>query len=112
MCVQHHNVFASTECQQHYHVYYLHGNIGQATLTNQEPAKRVIDHTCPNGGPLSPSLSTSSSAPDITPIEQHELGYMPLRDDFEREYDNEAESLVSGLSINYDDEDLDIGKFR
>ncbi|ELT99466.1 hypothetical protein CAPTEDRAFT_172520 [Capitella teleta] len=97
----------STDCQQHYYAFYLHGSIGQATFTS-EPTKRVIDHTCPNGGPLSPSLSTSSSAPDITPLEQHELGYMPLRDDFEREYDNGAESLVSGLSINYDDEDLDI----
>ena len=27
-----------------------------------------------------------------------------------QEYDNPAESLVSGLSINYDDEDLDIGE--
>ena len=28
-----------------------------------------------------------------------------------QEYDNEAESLVSSLSINYDDEELDIGEF-
>ena len=31
--------------------------------------------------------------------------FMPFQ-----EYDNPAESLVSGLSINYDDEDLDIGE--
>ena len=27
-----------------------------------------------------------------------------------QEYDNEAESLVSSLSLNYDDEDIDIGR--
>ena len=27
-----------------------------------------------------------------------------------QEYDNEAETLVSSLSINYDDEDIDIGE--
>ena len=31
--------------------------------------------------------------------EQRALGYMPLRDDFEREYKNNAESLLSNLTI-------------
>ena len=31
--------------------------------------------------------------------EQRVLGYMPLRDDFEREYKNDAETLLSNLSI-------------
>jgi hypothetical protein len=31
--------------------------------------------------------------------EQRALGYMPLRDDFEREYKNDAETLLSNLSI-------------
>ncbi len=33
---------------------------------------------------------------------------MPLRDDYEIEYDQEAEKLISGLSVNYDDEDIEI----
>lgn len=28
-----------------------------------------------------------------------------------QEYDNDAETLVSSLSINYDDDELDIGKY-
>ncbi len=35
-------------------------------------------------GPLSPSLSAKLPPIDLTLPEQHELGYMPLRDDFER----------------------------
>ena len=31
--------------------------------------------------------------------EQRALGYMPLRDDFEREYKNHAETLLSNLSL-------------
>lgn len=29
---------------------------------------------------------------------------------FLQEYDNEAETLVSGLQFNYDDEDVEVGK--
>lgn len=32
--------------------------------------------------------------------EQRALGYMPLRDDFEREFKNDAECLVSNLAIS------------
>lgn len=32
--------------------------------------------------------------------EQRALGYMPLRDDFEREYKNHAEAMLSGLSVS------------
>ncbi|KAK8768699.1 hypothetical protein V5799_014838 [Amblyomma americanum] len=55
--------------------------------------------------PLSPSLSSAVAPVDITPSEQQELGYMPCRDDYEREYDNEAESLISQLSVGGPEED-------
>lgn len=45
---------------------------------------------------------------DISLVEQQQLGYMPLRDDYEIEYDQDAEKLISGLSVNYDDEDVEI----
>ena len=70
--------------------------------------------------------------PSFTPVkleltEQIELGYLPLRDDFDRvnnyfvvvtyqvltpsfqEYDNDAESSVTGLAITEDDK-LETGK--
>lgn len=39
--------------------------------------------------------------------EQLELGYMPLRDDFEKEHDNTAETLVSGLTLGAEDDELE-----
>uniref|UniRef100_A0A182SUL2 SWIRM domain-containing protein n=1 Tax=Anopheles maculatus TaxID=74869 RepID=A0A182SUL2_9DIPT len=45
---------------------------------------------------------------DCTAEEAAALGYMPNRDDFEREYDPTAEQLVSTLSLQPDDEDVDM----
>lgn len=70
----------------------------------------VHDHTCLYNRPLSPSLSLpeKSKIVDISREQQIKLGYMPKRDDFEREYDNEAELLVSKLAVNAnDDNELD-----
>lgn len=39
--------------------------------------------------------------------EQLELGYMPLRDDFEREHDNGAESIISGMMVGGDDDEVE-----
>lgn len=52
------------------------------------------------------------SPPNFTPLklehaEQLELGYLPMRDDFEREHDNSAEILVSGLMVGEEDEELE-----
>lgn len=32
---------------------------------------------------------------------------MPLRDDFEREHDNDAETLISGMTVGQEDEELE-----
>ncbi|XP_067117593.1 transcriptional adapter 2-beta [Osmerus mordax] len=104
------NVVASRtpqEVMDHYVNMYIHGNLGKACIPDSIP-NRVTDHTCPSGGPLSPSLTTPLPPLDVTLAEQQQLGYMPLRDDYEIEYDQEAEKLISGLSVNYDDEDVEI----
>lgn len=95
------------EVMEHYVTMYIHGNLGKACIPDSIP-NRVTDHTCPSGGPLSPSLTTPLPPLDISLAEQHQLGYMPLRDDYEIEYDQDAEKLISGLSVNYDDEDVEI----
>ena len=46
--------------------------------------KKVTDHTGPDIGPLSPSITTPLPPMELSLPEQQELGYMPLRDDFER----------------------------
>nr|XP_057923025.1 transcriptional adapter 2-beta [Doryrhamphus excisus] len=95
------------EVMEHYVTMYIHGNLGKACIPDSIP-NRVTDHTCPSGGPLSPSLTTPLPPLDISLAEQQQLGYMPLRDDYEIEYDQDAEKLISGLSVNYDDEDVEI----
>lgn len=95
------------EVMDHYVSMYIHGNLGKACIPDSIP-NRVTDHTCPSGGPLSPSLTTPLLPLDISVAEQQQLGYMPLRDDYEIEYDQEAEKLISGLSVNYDDEEIEI----
>lgn len=95
------------EVMEHYVTMYIHGNLGKACIPDSIP-NRVTDHTCPSGGPLSPSLTTPLPPLEINLAEQQQLGYMPLRDDYEIEYDQDAEKLISGLSVNYDDEDVEI----
>ncbi|KAH7942416.1 hypothetical protein HPB49_023988 [Dermacentor silvarum] len=77
------------EVQDHYNSHYIEGNIGRATWST-DVSTQIKDHTVPEGGPLSPSLSSPVATVDITSTEQQELGYMPCRDDYER---------VSGLVV-------------
>ncbi|XP_049593074.1 transcriptional adapter 2-beta [Syngnathus scovelli] len=95
------------EVMDHYVTMYIHGNLGKACIPDNIP-NRVTDHTCPGGGALSPSLTVPLPPLDITQAEQQQLGYMPLRDDYEIEYDQDAETLISALSVNYDDDDVEI----
>lgn len=100
---------SATECEDHYRRFYINGIVGDATL-QEVPRPQITDHTNGNGvlaGPLSPSLTLAITPLDIGTQQQQELGYMPLRDDFEREHDNEAETLVSSISMNHDDDELD-----
>ncbi|CAA9998257.1 unnamed protein product, partial [Nesidiocoris tenuis] len=80
------------EVEEEYEKRFLGGSIGNVTW-DRPPEKRVclIDETKNNQGPL---LSALAPSLDITPEEAAFLGYMPWRDDFEKEYDNEAEKLL------------------
>ncbi|KAG9510279.1 Transcriptional adapter 2-beta, partial [Fragariocoptes setiger] len=99
------------ECMQRYMNVYVDNYIGQVTWQSvDKDAYKVYDHTCSTHGPLSPSLSMPGPqrAPNLSREHQLKLGYMPKRDDFEKEFDNEAELLVSKLAVNAnDDNDLD-----
>ncbi|XP_063958027.1 transcriptional adapter 2-beta-like [Lytechinus pictus] len=95
------------ECSDHYNTFYVQGKIGNATLPETRSVN-FIDHTGPEDGPLSPTLGLTFKPVDLTTSEQQELCYMPLRDDFEREFDNDAETLISNLAITSEDDELDI----
>lgn len=99
------------ECCERYLSVYVENFFGRCTWNAVDRnAYTVQDHTCLHNQPLSPSLSLpeKNKIVDISREQQIRLGYMPKRDDFEREYDNDAELLVSKLAVNAnDDTDLD-----
>ncbi|XP_029676462.1 transcriptional adapter 2B isoform X1 [Formica exsecta] len=104
------------EAKEEYIARYLNGNIGKHTWPPTESyVPNLTDQTKSDHGPLSPDLTSKLPPLDITPEEATQLGYMPQRDDFERviinlkDYNHEAESLVSSLFLNpAEDDDLDI----
>ncbi|XP_012268704.1 transcriptional adapter 2B isoform X2 [Athalia rosae] len=98
------------EAKEEYIARYLEGNIGKHTWPSTESYKpNLTDQTSSDHGPLSPDLTSRLPPLDVTPEEAAQLGYMPQRDDFERDYNHEAESLVSSLFLNpAEDDDLDI----
>nr|CAG4641657.1 EOG090X058A [Eurycercus lamellatus] len=106
----------SEKSKEHYCQRFVTGVIGKSTwlalpnglLASGESRLMAIDHTCPDNAPLSPSITSRLPPLAIQPEETLELGYMPQRDDFEREHDNEAEAIVSHLAMNHDDEDIDL----
>ncbi|XP_033217599.1 transcriptional adapter 2B isoform X1 [Belonocnema kinseyi] len=98
------------EAKDEYIARYLEGNIGKHTWPPTESYKpNLTDQTSSDHGPLSPDLTSRLPPLDITKEEAAQLGYMPQRDDFEWDYNHEAESLVSSLFLNpAEDDDLDI----
>lgn len=95
------------QIRQHFVDYYVRGTLGQVVWeTVKDKGNTVQDHTSSAEGPLSPSLAQQLPViSELSPSQQSQLGYMPNRDDFEREYDNEIESLVATLSMNVKEED-------
>ncbi|XP_037963208.2 transcriptional adapter 2B isoform X2 [Plutella xylostella] len=98
------------EAKDEYITRYLEGSIGRATWGNVESTLRPSLHCADRDeGPLGPSAVSRLPSLAVTPDEASQLGYMPNRDDFEREHDHEAEQLISTLSINPEDDELDVG---
>ncbi|KER21665.1 hypothetical protein T265_15035, partial [Opisthorchis viverrini] len=91
------------ECMEHYGAYYLDTMLGSNTLCQSAPTPRVTDHTADS----SQSTPTMQASPAVymEVEDQQLLGYMPARGDFERDYDNDAESILCRLhpSFSYDD---------
>ncbi|CAB3245859.1 unnamed protein product [Arctia plantaginis] len=97
------------EAKDEYINRYLEGSIGRATWGNVESTSRPSLHCADRDeGPLGPSAVSRLPHLAITPDEAVQLGYMPNRDDFEREHDHEAELLISTMAINPEDDELDV----
>jgi len=101
-----------TECRDAVNNLFVSGPIGSLTYKESERGN-AKDHTS-----LPPAASTSS-ANQTSNLSLHELivlGFMPARDDFEVEFENESEILVSGIQaacggnrVESDDEELETG---
>ncbi|KAG6449957.1 hypothetical protein O3G_MSEX006339 [Manduca sexta] len=97
------------EAKDEYITRYLEGTIGRATWGNVESTSRPSLHCADRDeGPLGPTAVSRLPGLAITNDEAAQLGYMPNRDDFEREHDHEAEQLISTLSLNPEDDELDV----
>ncbi|XP_063603885.1 transcriptional adapter 2B-like isoform X1 [Penaeus indicus] len=98
------------EARNKYISSYIDGAIGRASWKPAlERLQLPIEHTVPDTGPLSPTLGSSLPSQPPSTEENTILGYMPHRDDFEREWDNDAETTIAPLFIHpVDDEDVDM----
>ncbi len=86
------------EAFHHYEETYVNSNIGDSTLEKHQFGE-VIDETIPKQStiyPLVEQIATRMS--DTTFEEQSQMAYLPLRDDFELDYDNTAEADIADLS--------------
>lgn len=99
------------EAKEEYVNKFLNGTIGSHTWIPAAEAHRphLLDHTvATDSGPLGNNIIQKLPPLEVSTEEAMQLGYLPNRDDFEREYDPSAEQLVSTLSLNPDDEDTDL----
>ncbi|CAH0550017.1 unnamed protein product [Brassicogethes aeneus] len=98
------------EVRDEYISRYLEGNIGKATWAELENHRPILyDHVPEDSGPLSPVATSRLPPLEVTPEEARLLGYKPHRDDYEREYNMEAEQLVSKLQLDTnEDTDLEV----
>ncbi|XP_061389247.1 transcriptional adapter 2B isoform X1 [Musca vetustissima] len=99
---------SAEDAKEEYVNKFVNGTIGRHTWTPAQAQRpTLIDHTSDDNGPLG-ALALQRLPPlDITQEEAAQLGYMPNRDSFEREYDFTAEQLISKMSLNADDTEAD-----
>lgn len=99
---------SAEDAKEEYVEKFVNGTIGRHTwIPAQSQRPLLMDHTSEDAGPLGSSALQRLPPLDITTEEAAQLGYMPNRDSFEREYDPTAEQLISTLSLNNDDTECD-----
>jgi len=102
-----------TECRDAVNNMFVNGPIGSMTYKESDRGN-ATDHTSPPS-----AISSSNSTNSTSNLSLHELivlGFMPARDDFEVEYENDGETLVSSIPaasgnsrVESDDEELETG---
>ncbi|OAF70761.1 ADA2-beta [Intoshia linei] len=88
----------NNECERHYLTHYIFGAIGKLTLSKEKP--NIIDHTigkCEKSESQFLDIQQNRVQHDLTASDRSHLRFMPYRDDYERLFDNDAESIISKL---------------
>ncbi|CAK9304679.1 unnamed protein product [Gordionus sp. m RMFG-2023] len=93
------NKRSSEDICKHFETFYINGNLGKATLKN-------FDHLSDNTNHI--DISTTDSAKAVDPKQASTIGYSFLRDDYEKEYRNDAENIIKDLHYEPTDTDLEI----
>jgi len=83
---------SAAECREAVDATFVSGPIGAVSWVEGERG-RARDHTAPAAAAPGPGQQSHLSLHQLIV-----LGFMPARDDFEMEFENEAEVLVSGLA--------------
>ncbi|XP_001358654.3 transcriptional adapter 2B isoform X1 [Drosophila pseudoobscura] len=101
---------SAEDAKEEYVNKFVNGTIGRATWTPaQSQRPRLIDHTGDDdGGSLGASAMANLPPLEINADEAAQLGYMPNRDSFEREYDPTAEQLISNITLSSEDTEVDV----
>ncbi|CAG0914635.1 unnamed protein product [Notodromas monacha] len=99
------------ECEAHYVHCYINGNLGTATWGVVREACSdlgVVDHTAPSTEVvMDESDMTALPLATINDQDALALGFLRRRQDFELEYNNDAEKLISNLQFDPMDDDLE-----
>ncbi|XP_018496809.1 transcriptional adapter 2-beta [Galendromus occidentalis] len=94
------------QVEEHYNDFYVDGNIGNVSWkTGGYCSERAIVRDV--GIPECSPKQTARNIQLLTNLEVAEMNYMPSRDEFYKEYDNEAEEEISQLVFQDGEDDLD-----
>ncbi|XP_067619134.1 transcriptional adapter 2B isoform X1 [Eurosta solidaginis] len=99
---------SAEDAKEEYVKRFVNGTIGMHTWTPAQTQRPLlVDHTSEDNGPLGATAMQRLPPLDITNEEAAQLGYMPNRDGFEREYDPTAEQLISTMALSTEDTEAD-----
>ncbi|ODN04205.1 Transcriptional adapter 2B [Orchesella cincta] len=98
---------SSEEVKEKFETKFVNGTIGQLTWPKNE-YNGILDSTPVETSSI-PQLNKALT-PGMTK-QMREVGYMPMRDDYEIESDNAAEKLVSEIQFNTDDGEEEVGRY-